>query len=163
MWAANLAALELHAPMALADDLDTPPAIVFDLDPGAPATISSAARSRSLAATCWPRSDLEGWCKTSGSKGLQLYVPLNTPCTHEDAADFALAVGQVLEQQHPRPGDDRDGQGERPGKVFVDWSQNTRHKTTIGVVLAARPTRADGVDAGQLGRGRGGAAGEARH
>jgi len=75
---------------------------------------------------------LEGWCKTSGSKGLQLYVPLNTAGpTHEAAADFALAVGQVLERQLPGEVTTVMAKAERPGKIFVDWSQNAHHKTTI--------------------------------
>jgi bifunctional non-homologous end joining protein LigD len=83
---------------------------------------------------------LEGWCKTSGSKGLQMYVPLNTPVTHEAAADFALAVGQVLERQHPKRVTTIMAKVERPGKIFVDWSQNARFKTTIGVYsMRARP------------------------
>jgi bifunctional non-homologous end joining protein LigD len=76
---------------------------------------------------------LEAWAKTSGSKGLQLYVPLNTPCTHEAAGDFALAVGQLLERQHPDRVTTTMAKAVRPGKIFVDWSQNVRHKTTIGV------------------------------
>jgi bifunctional non-homologous end joining protein LigD len=76
--------------------------------------------------------DLEGWCKTSGSKGLQLYVPLNTAgVTHEQAAEFALAVGQVLEKQLPKQVTTVMAKAVRPGKIFVDWSQNAHHKTTI--------------------------------
>jgi len=85
--------------------------------------------------------DLEGCCKTSGSKGLQLYVPLNTPgATHAGAADFALAVGQVMEKQLPRKVTTVMAKAVRPGKIFVDWSQNAHHKTTIAPYsLRARP------------------------
>ncbi len=83
---------------------------------------------------------LEGWCKTSGSKGMQMYVPLNSPCTHQGAADFALAVGQVLERQHRERVTTVMAKVQRPGKIFVDWSQNARFKTTIGVYsMRARP------------------------
>jgi bifunctional non-homologous end joining protein LigD len=87
---------------------------------------------------------LSGWCKTSGSKGLQMYVPLNTPgATHQGAADFALAVGQVLERQLDGRVTTVMAKVERPGKIFVDWSQNALHKTTIApysLRARARPT-----------------------
>lgn len=140
-WAANLAALELHAPMALAADLDTPRSLVFDFDPGPQTSIVECCRVALATRAVLDAVDLAGWCKTSGSKGLQMYVPLNTPgATHQGAADFALAVGQVLERQL----DDRVttvmAKVERPGKVFIDWSQNALHKTTIAPYsLRARP------------------------
>lgn len=141
VWAANMAAIELHAPMALAADLDTPRAMVFDLDPGAPATIVECCQVALAARDVLAAVDLEGWCKTSGSKGLQMYVPLNTPgVTHAATADFALAVGQVLERQLPGRVTTVMAKAERPRKVFVDWSQNAFHKTTIAVYsLRARP------------------------
>ena len=97
-------------------DLDTPPTIVFDFDPGAPATIVECCQIALLARDVLAAVGLEGWAKTSGSKGLQLYVPLNTPRTHEQAADFALAVGQLLEKQHPKRVHDDDGQGDAAGE-----------------------------------------------
>ncbi len=133
VWAANMAALELHVPMALAADLDTPRALVFDLDPGEPATVVECCQAALWVREVLAAVSLEGWAKTSGSKGLQLYVPLNTPCAHDHAADFALAVGQVLERQHASRVTTTMAKAVRPGKVFVDWSQNVRHKTTIGV------------------------------
>ncbi len=141
VWAANLAALELHAPMALAADLDVPRALVFDFDPGAPATVVACCEIAIAVRDVLAAVDLVGWCKTSGSKGLQMYVPLNTEgATHEGAADFALAVGQVLEQQMPRRVTTVMAKVERPGKIFVDWSQNAFHKTTIAPYsLRARP------------------------
>ncbi|MBA3288533.1 MAG: hypothetical protein H0U21_10995 [Acidimicrobiia bacterium] len=141
VWAANLAAIELHAPMALAADLATPRAVVFDFDPGPRTDIGDccaiALQVREILAVV----ELEGWCKTSGSKGLQLYVPLNTDgATHEAAAHFALAVGQVLEKQLPKRVTTVMAKVERPGKIFVDWSQNAFHKTTIAPYsLRARP------------------------
>jgi len=141
VWAANMAAIELHAPMALAEDLARPRAVVFDFDPGPGTDVHDccgiALRVREVLAAV----DLEGWCKTSGSKGLQLYVPLNTAgVTHERAAEFALAVGQVLEKQLPKQVTTVMAKAVRPGKIFVDWSQNAHHKTTIAPYsMRARP------------------------
>lgn len=132
VWAANMAAIEIHAPMALARDLDTPRAVVFDFDPGAPATVVDCCEIALAVREVLDAVGLEGWCKTSGSKGLQLYVPVNADgLAHEAAADFALAVGQVLERQMPKRVTTIMAKAERPGKIFVDWSQNAHHKTTI--------------------------------
>jgi bifunctional non-homologous end joining protein LigD len=140
VWAANMAALELHVPMARAVDLDAPLIVVFDFDPGPGTDIHTCCEVALWVREVLEAAALDGWCKTSGSKGLQLYVPLNTPCTHEHAADFALAVGQVLERQHAERITTTMAKAVRPGKVFVDWSQNARHKTTIGVYsMRARP------------------------
>jgi bifunctional non-homologous end joining protein LigD len=141
VWAANMAALEIHAPMALASDLNVPRALVFDFDPGAPAAIAECCEIALATREVLESVGLAGWCKTSGSKGLQLYVPLNTPtATHEGAADFALAVGQLLERQMPQRVTTVMAKVERPGKIFVDWSQNSHHKTTIAPYsLRARP------------------------
>jgi bifunctional non-homologous end joining protein LigD len=140
VWAANMAALELHVPMALAADLEAPRAVVFDFDPGLPAAMKECCEIAIWVHEVLQAVNLQGFCKTSGSKGLQLYVPLNTPCTHERASDFALAVGQLLEHQHRDRVTTTMAKAVRPGKIFVDWSQNARHKTTIGVYsLRARP------------------------
>ena len=140
VWAANMAALELHAPMALAEDLDAPRVVVFDLDPGAPADIHTCCELALSIRDVLAALGLDVWAKTSGSKGLQLYVPVNGPLTHEDAAAFALAVGQLLEKQQPKRVVTTMSKAVRPGKVFVDWSQNNRHKTTVAVYsLRARP------------------------
>ena len=126
--------------MALAEDLETPRTLVFDFDPGPPATIRECARTALAVRDVLAAVGLEGWPKSSGSKGMQLYVPLNTPCTHDHAASFALAVGQLLEKQHPDRILTSMTKADRKGKVFVDWSQNARHKTTIAVYsLRARP------------------------
>ncbi|WP_420450730.1 non-homologous end-joining DNA ligase [Ilumatobacter sp.] len=141
-WAANLAAIELHAPMALATDLDEPRAVVFDLDPGPRTSIVECCAVAVAARGVIDAVGLEGWCKTSGSKGLQMYVPLNTAgVTHRAAADFALAVGQVLERASPADVTTVMAKDARGGKVFVDWSQNSHHKTTIAPYsLRARDT-----------------------
>lgn len=140
-WVANMAALEIHAPMASGDDIDSPRACVFDLDPGAPADITECARVglairdvlEGVGLTCFP--------KTSGSKGMQLYVPLNVPHTHEHASDFAHAVAQVLQKHRPDEVTSVMAKKVRTNKVFIDWSQNSRHKTTVAAYsLRARPT-----------------------
>jgi len=130
-WAGNLAALEIHGPMSRCHNLDEPTMLVFDLDPGEPATIIEccqvALRIREVLETV----GLHAVAKTSGSKGMQLYVPLNSPHTHGHASDFALAVAQLLEKQHPTTVTATMAKKERKNKIFIDWSQNSRHKTTI--------------------------------
>ena len=130
-WAANLAALEIHAPMARCDDIESPTILVFDLDPGDPATIIECCQVALMIADVLEKVGLTSFAKTSGSKGLQLYVPLNTPHTHGHAADFALAVAQLLTKRQPELVTANMTRSERPGKIFIDWSQNTLHKTTI--------------------------------
>lgn len=145
VWAANMAAIELHAPMALAADLDVPRTLVFDFDPGPNTAISECCQVAMRVQAVLETVGLIGCCKTSGSKGLQMYVPLNTPGVgHEEAANFALAVGQVIERQ--MAGSGRLGvttvmaKSARTNKIFVDWSQNAHHKTTIAPYsLRARP------------------------
>ena len=140
-WVGNMAALEVHAPMARAVDIDAPTMVVFDLDPGAPATIVDCCRVALEIQDVLADLDLQIWPKTSGSKGLQLYLPLNTPHTHEHASSFALAVAQVLENQDPKRVTSVMKKQLRKGKIFVDWSQNSHHKTTIAAYsLRARPT-----------------------
>jgi bifunctional non-homologous end joining protein LigD len=139
-WAANMAALEIHAPMARADDIDAPTMVVFDLDPGEPATIVDCCRVALDIKEVLGDLDLQVWPKTSGSKGLQLYLPLNAPHTHEHASSFALAVAQLLEKRDPERVTSVMKKSLRPGKVFVDWSQNSHHKTTVAAYsLRARP------------------------
>ncbi len=140
-WAANLAALELHAPMARGADIESPTMCVFDLDPGPGTGIPECAEvALDIRAVLGRLASLECLAKTSGSKGLQLYVPLNTPHTHEHCSSFALAVAQVLEKHHPTRVTSVMKKTARPGKVFIDWSQNSRHKTTVAVYsLRARP------------------------
>ena len=140
-WAANLAALELHAPMARGADIESPAMCVFDLDPGPGTGIPQCAEvALDIRAVLDRLAGLECIAKTSGSKGLQLYVPLNTPHTHEHCSSFALAVAQVLEKHHPHRVTSVMKKSVRPGKVFIDWSQNSRHKTTVAVYsLRARP------------------------
>jgi bifunctional non-homologous end joining protein LigD len=141
VWSANMAALEIHAPMARCDDIDLPTMVVFDLDPGAPADIRDCCEVALWIRDALDALGLEVWPKTSGSKGLQLYLPVNAPgLTHEGASAFALAVAQALEKHHGDRVLSNMNKALRGGKVFIDWSQNSRHKTTVApYALRARP------------------------
>ncbi len=130
-WTANLAALEIHAPMARADAVGNPTQVVFDLDPGEPASIIECCQVALDVQALLATIDLEGFAKTSGSKGLQVYVPLNGEHTAEHTSSFARAVAQVLERQHPTRVLSVMTKKKRTGKVFIDWSQNAAFKTTI--------------------------------
>jgi bifunctional non-homologous end joining protein LigD len=141
VWMAQLAAIELHPSLSLAKTPDRPTVLAFDLDPGAPAGVldccAIALRLRDL----FEHFEMEAFVKTSGSKGLQVYVPLNNDAvTYEaEGADgqgtkpFARAIAQLLEKQTPDEVVSKMKKVERKGKVFVDWSQNHRRKTTIAV------------------------------
>jgi bifunctional non-homologous end joining protein LigD len=130
-WVANLAALELHTSMARVDDPDAPTMVVFDLDPGAPAGLLECAEVALLIRHVLEDLGLECVAKTSGSKGLQLYLPLNTPTTYGRTAGFSRTVAQALESSEPRKVVSAQRKDLRRGKVLVDWSQNSRHKTTV--------------------------------
>ena len=141
VWAANLAALELHTPMARSVDIESPAMVVFDLDPGAGAGMTECAEVAMGIHGALAGLDLELVAKTSGSKGLQLYLPLNTKTTHEHASEFALALAQLMEKHHRELVVSNMSKELRKGKVLIDWSQNSRHKTTIcAYSLRARPT-----------------------
>ncbi|MFT7476483.1 MAG: bifunctional non-homologous end joining protein LigD, partial [Verrucomicrobiales bacterium] len=117
-WSANLAALEIHAPMARCADIDTPSTLVFDLDPGAPASVIDCCQVALSIRSVLDTVGLESFAKTSGSKGLQMYVPLNTPHAHHHASDFALAVAKLLEKQQPKAVTATMAKKERPNKIF---------------------------------------------
>jgi bifunctional non-homologous end joining protein LigD len=133
VWLAQLAALELHPSLSLAKDVDRPTAVAFDLDPGPPATIIECCTVGLRIKGMLEGLGLESFPKTSGSKGLQLYVPLNTKITYEQTKPFAHAVAQALEKDDPKLVVSRMKRDLRKGKVFVDWSQNDRAKTTVAV------------------------------
>ena len=140
-WAANLAALEIHSPMARSVDIESPTMLVYDLDPGEGTGMTECCQIAESLAEVLEAVDLQAWPKTSGSKGLQLYVPLNTPHTHHHVSAFAKATGQLLERDRPNEITTTMGASNRVGKVLIDWSQNSRHKTTIAPYsLRARPT-----------------------
>ena len=133
VWIANLASLELHPSLSLAVAIETPTMIVFDLDPGEPANIIQCAQVGLWVRGIFDHFGLQSFPKTSGSKGLQIYVPLNTPTTYAQTKPFAHAVARLLEQEHPELVVSDMKKAVRTNKVFVDWSQNDEHKTTIGV------------------------------
>jgi bifunctional non-homologous end joining protein LigD len=133
IWAANLAAIELHPSLSRAARMSTPTAIVFDLDPGAPAGLKACCRVALQTKEVFDAFGLDTFVKTSGAKGLQVYVPLNTAVTYEQTKSFARAVAELLEKRHPRQVLSRMAKDLRPGKVLIDWSQNDEHKTTVCV------------------------------
>ena len=132
-WLGNLAALELHPSLALAKNSDRPTVLVFDLDPGLPAAVTECA-----VVAVWLREKLaemglDSVPKTSGSKGLQIYAPFNTPVDFETTKTLAHALALMLESEHPELVVSRMSTQLRKGKVFIDWSQNDRSKTTVAV------------------------------
>jgi bifunctional non-homologous end joining protein LigD len=133
VWAANLADIELHTSLSRKSNVARPTMMVFDLDPGAPADIVQCCQ-----VGLWLRDILEGmklksWAKTSGSKGLQVYVPLNTAVTYDQTKELSHALAEYLEREHPDLVVSKMSKALRNGKIFVDWSQNDEHKTTICV------------------------------
>jgi bifunctional non-homologous end joining protein LigD len=133
IWLANLADLELHTMLSLAKDVMRPTMLVFDLDPGEPATIVECAQVGLALRELFKGLGLDAYPKTSGSKGLQIYVPLNTPVTYDDTKPFAHAIARLLEKQMPELVVSSMKKSIRKGKVLVDWSQNDDHKTTACV------------------------------
>ena len=144
VWAANMASLELHTLQARTRKPDQPTAMVFDLDPGEPAGILDCCRVGLELRDVLADLGLESVVKTSGSKGLHLAVPLNTAgVTADDTKEFALALGQLLAKRDAKHVTTNMNKAERKGRVFVDWSQNDRHKTTVcaySLRARARPT-----------------------
>jgi bifunctional non-homologous end joining protein LigD len=143
IWTANLADLELHTSLARYKNPDRPTVMVFDLDPGPPAGVLECAEVALWLREFLAHRRVECFVKTSGSKGIQVYVPLNTPVTFEQSKAFAKQVAQHLTAEHPDRILDRMEKRLRKGKVFIDWSQNDHHKTTVCVYslrAMARPT-----------------------
>ncbi|MDQ3963540.1 MAG: non-homologous end-joining DNA ligase [Actinomycetota bacterium] len=141
LWVANLASLELHVSLAKGRAIQKPTSLVFDLDPDPDLGVLGAARVAQ-----WVRAELntlglESFPKTSGSKGIQLYVPLNTSVTYAETAPAALAIAKLIEEKHPDDIVTKQSKELRRGRVLIDWSQNDDHKTTVSVYsLRARPT-----------------------
>ncbi|MGI8623872.1 MAG: non-homologous end-joining DNA ligase [Solirubrobacteraceae bacterium] len=133
VWLANLADLELHPSLATVVAYSSPTVVAFDLDPGEPATIVECAEFAVRLRTALRSVGLECFAKTSGSKGMQVYAPLNTPTSYDVVKPFAYAVAQALERAEPALVVSDMRKSLRGGKVLVDWSQNDEHKTTVGV------------------------------
>ncbi|HEX9400399.1 MAG TPA: non-homologous end-joining DNA ligase [Anaeromyxobacter sp.] len=143
VWVASIADLELHTPLALASDFERPTTLAFDLDPGPPADVVTCCEVALLLRRLLDRLGLEAFPKTSGSKGLQVYVPLDGTAAYDETKAFAHAVARLLERVHPALVVERMTKSLRGGKVFVDWSQNDRNKTTVcaySLRARSRPT-----------------------
>jgi len=132
-WLANLATLELHPLLSRAEDVLCPTSVVFDLDPGPPADVLDCAEVALWIRDLFAGLGLQSFVKTSGSKGMQLYLPLNTTVSFEQTKPFANAVARLIERAHPRRVVSSMSKALRAGKVFIDWSQNDDHKTTVAV------------------------------
>jgi bifunctional non-homologous end joining protein LigD len=140
VWAANLADLELHTFLHRAPAITRPTSLAFDLDPGAPAEMMLCCRVALWLRAVFDELGLQSFVKTSGSKGLQLYVPLNTATTYEKTKAFAHSLAERMERKHPEDVVSRMQKTLRKGKVLIDWSQNDEHKTTVNVYsLRAKP------------------------
>ena len=130
-WCANLAAIELHPFLHRRPRLERPTHLVFDLDPGEGADLLTCVGVARRVKEVLDRLGLESFPKVSGSKGLQVYVPLNTPVTYPATGAFARAVAELLERRHPDLVVSQMRKELRRGKVLIDWSQNARAKTTV--------------------------------
>jgi bifunctional non-homologous end joining protein LigD len=133
VWAANLADLELHTSLSLAKKIEQPTMMVFDLDPGEPANIVQCCQVAFWLKEVFEKFGLKCYAKASGSKGLQIYVPLNTPVSYDQTKPFAHALARLLESEHPELVVSDMKKALRVGKILVDWSQNDDHKTTVNV------------------------------
>jgi bifunctional non-homologous end joining protein LigD len=133
VWAANLADIELHTSLSRKSNVARPTMMVFDLDPGAPADIVQCCQVGLWLREILAEMKLKSWAKTSGSKGLQVYVPLNTAVSYDETKELSHALAEYLEREHPELVVSKMAKALRNGKIFVDWSQNDEHKTTICV------------------------------
>jgi len=133
VWLANLAAIELHPLLARVPELEAPTVMVFDLDPGPPAAMAECAEVAALVRAILDEHGLQAFAKTSGSKGLQLYVPLNGGADYGRTRAFANRAAVGLAASHPTLVVEKMDKSIRPGRVLIDWSQNHPTKTTVGV------------------------------
>jgi len=134
IWVENLASLELHVPLARVDSPQTPDSIVFDLDPGEPATILDCARVAIILRDLFKHMGLASFVKTSGQKGLHVFVPLHQKeTTFDDTKRFSKAVAEIMQKNYPELVTAKMAKELRPGKVFINWSQNDPAKTMVAV------------------------------
>src|ERR1700756_3698399 len=133
VWLGNLADLELHTSLSRAPEMQRPTGIAFDLYPGAPANIVQCCQVGLWVKEIFEEFGMQAFAKTSGSKGLQVYIPLNTAVTYDQTKPFAKAIAQLLEERYPDQVVSDMKKALRANKVFVDWSQNDNHKTTVCV------------------------------
>ena len=143
LWAVNIGSIELHTSLHLIHDLQRPTAMAFDLDPGEGVGVLECGEVALRLRDLFEDSGREAFVKTSGSKGLQVYVPLDREATYAETKPAARAIAELLECERPERVVSRMAKALRPGKVFVDWSQNTEHKSIVCVYSARakrRPT-----------------------
>lgn len=133
VWLADLACLEIHPFLHRASRLDRPTSMVFDCDPGEGTNILDCARVALMLREVLHELSLESYVKVSGSKGLQVYVPLNSPVTYDETQPFAKALAELLAEREPKLIVPKMPKRLRTRKVFIDWSQNAEYKTTVGV------------------------------
>jgi bifunctional non-homologous end joining protein LigD len=133
IWCANIASLELHPFLHVADALDTPTSLVFDLDPGPGMNVVDCGKVAFELRERLARLGLQSFVKLSGSKGIQLYAPLNTPVSYSQTQPFARSMAERMAREHPDRIVFDMAKNLRPGKIFIDWSQNSDFKTTVGV------------------------------
>jgi bifunctional non-homologous end joining protein LigD len=133
VWSANLANLEVHPFLAKVPNVDVPTMVVFDLDPGEESNILKSCEAAFLVKAILDKLKLKSLVKVSGSKGIHLHVPLNTNVTYEMTKSFAQSIAQFLEREHPGLIVSEMTKVKRKGKVFIDWSQNSEHKSTVAV------------------------------
>jgi bifunctional non-homologous end joining protein LigD len=133
VWAANLADLELHTFLHKGPAILRPTAIAFDLDPGPPADIVLCCEVALWLKGLFEALKMVSFAKTSGSKGLQVYIPINSATTYDKTKAFSHAIAELLESQRPEMVVSKMQKNLRSGKVLVDWSQNDDHKTTVNV------------------------------
>jgi bifunctional non-homologous end joining protein LigD len=143
VWVAQLGTIELHTSLSLYQKLSQPRMLVFDLDPGPPATIVECCEVAQWLRAWFLEHDLQSFCKTSGSKGLQMYVPLNAPVDYEQTKLISKGLAQKFERERPERVVHLQRKTLREGRVLIDWSQNDEYKTTVSVYslrARARPT-----------------------
>ena len=134
VWVANLASLELHTSLSLGDKIERPRMMVFDLDPGPPADIVDCCRVGLWLRDLFEANGLQSFPKTSGSKGLQLYVPLNTEdVDYAETKSVSKGIALHFERERPDHVVHRQLKDLRGGKILIDWSQNDQYKTTVNV------------------------------
>ena len=154
VWVANLASLEFHTLLATAEHPDQPTMMVFDLDPGEGVTTLDSGRVARLLQRHLARQGLESFAKTSGGKGVHLYVPLNTPVTHDQTKTFARETAERFARNHPERITSNMRKSLRAGKVFIDWSQKRLAQDHCLRLLSPRPRRADRFNPRHVGRDR---------
>jgi bifunctional non-homologous end joining protein LigD len=143
LWAVNIGSIELHTSLHLRHDLHRPTVVAFDLDPGEGAGLLDCCRVALRVRALFDGIGMRSYAKTSGSKGIQVYVPLNAEATYAETKPLARTVAELLEAQTPDLVVSRMAKALRTGKVLVDWSQNTEHKSMVcaySVRAKARPT-----------------------